>query len=386
MERADRDTSLLTARERVEEATLFQAVIDAIPVSLYAIDRDFRVVVWNRGREAGPFGRPRGEVLGARLFDIVGEDPGLRGEFEEVFATGEAQVSEVEGRAEVPPRVFRVEKVPMRLGSRGDVTHVITFAQDVTERRALERSMAQAEKLAAVGRLSAGIAHEINNPLATIASCAESLRSRAHEEPGVPPEELAEDAAIVEEEAYRCKEIVESLLDFSRPASETREPCDLCEIAQRTLRLLRHNPKLASLQIDVRVGADLPRPTANPDHLVQALMALVVNAADASPDGRLGLSGEQGPDGSLRLSVTDDGPGIPATLQEKIFEPFFTTKPPGLGTGLGLSVVFGLIQAQGGRVEVDTQEGRGSRFTLVLPPPHARSGGDHPRDTGEELP
>ncbi|RMF73706.1 MAG: PAS domain S-box protein [Acidobacteria bacterium] len=354
-----------------EQRALFQAVVDAIPVSLYAIDRDYRVVVWNRGREAGPFGRPRGEVLGANLFDIVGDEPRLREEFERVFRTGRPEAVEVEARGGRPRRTYRVEKVPMRLGDGPEVTHVITFARDVTAQRALERSMAQAEKLAAIGRLAAGIAHEINNPLATIASCAEAMRGSLAEPPDeATRREMIDDAGVIEEEAYRCKEILQALLDFARPSTAETAPCDLERIVERTARLVRHNPKLRDVTLRCVVAPALPQPTAHENHLVEALMALVLNAADAAPHGEVTIRAERGEDGeTVVLAVEDDGPGIPVELRERIFDPFFTTKPPGHGTGLGLSVVYGLMEALGGSVRVSSVPGAGSRFELVLPAP-----------------
>jgi two-component system NtrC family sensor kinase len=348
---------------------LFQAVVDAIPVSLYVVDTTFRIVVWNRGREAGPFGKPRGEALGARLFDVVGEDAELRAELERVFATGHPSVSEVEGRAAGPTRLYRIEKIPMRLGRGDEVTHVITFALDVTEQRAMERSMALAEKLAAVGRLAAGIAHEINNPLATIAGCAEAIRGSLQRIDDGETAEIEDDASSIEEEAYRCKDILQSLLDMSHSAHDRREPCDLEQIVERTLRLLRHNPRLASIHVEVAVADDVPSPVCNPDHLSQALMALVLNAADASPAGRVSVIVEAREDGGAAIVVEDDGPGIPSHLRERVFEPFFTTKPPGQGTGLGLSVVYGLLQAQGGTVVLDSRLDGGARFRIELPGP-----------------
>lgn len=356
------------AREAEEQRALFQAVVDTIPVSLYAIDQHYQVVVWNRGREAGPFGKPRVETLGANLFDVVGDDDDLRAEFEEIFRTGVPRTSEVRGRAGSPPRVYRVEKYPMRLGSGEEVSHVIVFARDVTEQRALERSMAQAEKLAAIGRLAAGIAHEINNPLATIASCAEAMRTRLSEPLDTAARiEIVDDSKVIEEEAYRCKDILQSLLDFSRPSAEPSGPCDLARVVERTVRLIKHNPKLSRVDLGVDLAADLPRPRAHEDHLVEALMALVLNAADAAPEGRIVVRATRTAQGEPMIAVEDDGPGIPPEIRGRIFEPFFTTKPPGQGTGLGLSVVYGLLEAHGGRLVVDSEPGRGSRFEMVWP-------------------
>ncbi len=366
--------------EMAEQQALFQAVVDALPLSLHAIDRAFRVVVWNRNREEGPFGRPRGEVLGKNLFSIIGEDEELRREYEDVFRTGEPRVTEVEGRASNPPRIYRVEKVPIH-GPDGAVTHVITFSRDVTEQRALERSIARTEKMAAVGRLAAGIAHEINNPLATIAGCAEAMRARLREP--LDPEGLAEireDAGVIEEEAYRCKEILEGLLDFSRARAERKGACDPREIARRAVRLLRHNPKASGVRLELDLAGEVPEVLGGEDQLVQVVLALVLNAADAAgPGGKVTVRVGTTPGGEVVLAVEDDGPGIPPEIRERIFEPFFTTKPPGKGTGLGLAVAYGIVRAHGGRIEVMSHPGLGTRFEIVLPP---RERGDEPVGAG----
>jgi two-component system NtrC family sensor kinase len=350
------------------QRALFQGVIDTIPFSLYAIDREYRVVVWNRGREAGPFGRPRQSVLGESIFGAVGEQVQLRQEFAEVFESGLPQTTEVAGSAGGPPRIFRVEKIPMRLGSGGEITHVINFARDVTDQRRMERTMAQAEKLAAVGRLAAGIAHEINNPLATIAGTAEALRyALADGVVGSESDELAQDTRVIEEEAYRCKEILQSLLDFSRSPSEERERVDLAWVAKRTVRLLRHNPKLARATLRVEIEEQEAAVLGNENALIEALMALILNAADASPEGNIVVRAGLDAEGHPLLGVSDDGPGIPAGIRERICEPFFTTKPPGQGTGLGLSVVYGLVQAHEGELDIQSSPETGSRFTMVFP-------------------
>lgn len=352
--------------DEISERVLFQAVLDALPVSLHAIDRDFRVVVWNRGREDGPLGRPRGEVLGHSLFSVTGDDDALRHEYEAIFQDGRARVFEVEG--EDPPRTYRVERLPMRLGSGGGVTHVITFAQDVTEQRSMERSIAQTETLAAAGRLAAGVAHEIRNPLATIAGCAEALRARLagplalHDR-----DEVSADAEVIEQEAYRCARILEGLLDFSRVrGGSVRRPCDLEAVARRALFVLRHNPKLAKLQLTVEAEPDLLPTQADEDQLVQALLALLLNAADAAAS-RIEVHVRAPEAHELAISVEDDGPGVPSELRERIFEPFFTTKPPGQGTGLGLSVAYGLVRSHGGRLRLRPGRGPGARFEIVLP-------------------
>lgn len=352
-----------------EQDELFQALVDSLPVSLHVVDRTFRVVVWNHGRECGALGMPRGEALSRDLFEIIGEDPDLRREYESVFRTGRGTKCEVQASHGMPPKTYRVEKVPMRLGGSGEVTHVITFAQDVTEQRALERSMAQAEKMAAVGRVGSGIAHEINNPLATIASCAEAIAERLEDggdTNGRP--ELVEDATLIEQEAYRCKGILQSLLDVSRCSPDPVTQCELGQVARRVVKLVGHDPRLRGIALHVEAPEEAVEAEAAEEQMVQVLMALVLNAADAVGErGTITVRVEPEKAGEVSVSVEDDGPGIDPELHTRVFEPFFTTKPPGQGTGLGLSVAYGLIQAHGGRIELSSRVGSGSRFAVFLP-------------------
>lgn len=357
-----------SAQDAERQRTLFQAVVDALPLSLHVIDAQERIVVWNRGRETGPFGRPRGEVLGNQLWNVIGEHPTLRAEYASVLASGEPTLSEVQSLANNSPRIFQVEKLPMRLGNDDGVSHVLTVSRDVTAARQMERSMAQTEKIAAVGRLAAGIAHEIKNPLATIAGCAEAMRERLKREfTEGDRQEAAEDAAVIEGEAYRCKEILEGLLDFSRSQPSAPQQSDLGALARRAVRLLRHNPRVDKMTIEMEIAPNLPQPLVNEDQIVQVLLALVLNAADAAPHGRIMIRARRGAGETAVLSVEDDGPGVPREIQGRIFEPFFTTKPPGQGTGLGLAVAYGLVQAHGGRLELVSHTGRGARFEIVLP-------------------
>ena len=357
-----------SAHDAERQRALFQAVVDALPLSLHVIDTQSRIVVWNRGRETGPFGRPRGEVLGRQLWDVIGQHPALHEEYANVLASGQSSLSEVQSLAGTSPRIFQVEKLPMRLGVDGAVSHVLTVSRDVTAARQMERSMAQTDKIAAVGRLAAGIAHEIKNPLATIAGCAEAMQERLRGEfSAADRQEAAEDAAVVEGEAYRCKEILEGLLDFSRSQPSEPQRCDLDSLARRAVRLLRHNPRVDSMTIELNIAPDLPQPLVNEDQIVQVLLALVLNAADAAPRGRITISARCGLHGEAILSVEDDGPGVPREIQARIFEPFFTTKPTGQGTGLGLAVAYGLVKAHGGQLDLIPQSGRGARFDIVLP-------------------
>ncbi|MEO7713270.1 MAG: PAS domain-containing protein, partial [Gemmatimonadaceae bacterium] len=207
-------------RQIDRERRVTERIIDSLPVGLYVIDREYRISVWNRKRETGMQGVSREEAIGRTIFEILHRQPAtvLRREFDEVFATGRLQTFQMESTASGELRTYRLSKIPMRLDD-GPVTHVITIGEDVTEWRSANDRFAQAEKLAAIGTLAAGVMHEINNPLATIAACAESLEQRIDEgafEQSVAAVDFSEYLGLIKSEAFRCKAITTGLLDFSR--------------------------------------------------------------------------------------------------------------------------------------------------------------------------
>ena len=184
------------------------------------MDRNYRVVAWNRNRELGELGIPRGSALGRNVFKVLTRQPRsvLEEEFSRVFESGEIERIEQETtttRGEV--RHWLISKIPMWADESGEVSHVITVGEEVTDRVEAQRAVARAEKLAAVGRLAAGVVHEINNPLATISACAESLESRLNEgafDASPMLEDLREYLGLIRSEAFRCKSITNGLLDF----------------------------------------------------------------------------------------------------------------------------------------------------------------------------
>ena len=354
-------------RQIDRERRITERIIDSLPVGLYVIDRDYRVSVWNRKRETGMQGVSRDDALGRTIFDVLHRQPAsvLRREFDDVFATGRLQIFQMESRASGELRTFRISKIPMRLDD-GPVTHVITVGEDITEWREAQDRFSQAEKLAAIGTLAAGIMHEINNPLATIAACAESLELA---EPGAPAP-LIDGLRLIQSEVRRCKGITDSLLDFSRPKAGDTALIDVNAVIERTLFILKHHSRFkkltVALDLDYTLGAVV---LANEEQLVQVFMALLVNAMDAMREqGTVELRTRRGENGRTVLAeVVDHGEGIRDADLPKIFEPFFTTKAPGRGTGLGLSVCYAIVAEHGGRIEVDSTPGEGSVFRIALP-------------------
>ena len=247
------------------------------------------------------------------------------------------------------------------------------------ERRRAEAGLRQAERLASVGRLAAGLAHEIGTPLNVIGGRAEALlrRLQGHGE-------AERSLGIISAQIDRISRIVRGMLDFARGSAAHLSPTDLTQVVRHVLDLVEHRLKKSDVRAEVEIEPGLPLVRADEDQLHQVLLNLLTNALDAMPSGgglwiglcRAGSARARRPlPPSLRgaagefilLWVEDSGCGIPPAQVERIFDPFFTTKDVGQGTGLGLSVAYGIVRDHGGAIEVESQPGSGTRFTIVLP-------------------
>ena len=357
------------SREIEEQRRFTSLIIDSLPVGLYVIDRDYRIQVWNRKRETGTQGLRRGDVMGRPVFEVLTRQPAgqLRAEFDRVFRAGEMQQMDIQVESRGDERSYRISRIPMRLD--GDaITHVITIGEDVTEARSTQQRILQSEKLAAVGQLAAGVMHEINNPLATIGACVAAIEARLDP---VSDETVKEYLDIIEKEVERCTHIVDGLLDFSRPKeSIPRSPVAVNDLAEQTLFLLKHHKRFHRVNLVRALEDGLPPVLANAEQMIQVLMALMLNGVDAVDDGgTLTVATRRNPvrADEVEISIKDTGHGIPAADLPKIFEPFYTTKPPGRGTGLGLSICYGIVEQHLGRIEVASEPGLGSTFTVFLP-------------------
>jgi two-component system NtrC family sensor kinase len=363
-----------TVRQVEDERRMTARIIDALPLGLYVVDRDYRIQAWNSSREMGLQGVSRDNAIGRPIFEVLHRQPpeALRAEFDEVFTTGRMQQFNIDSEASGSRRTYRISKIPMRMED-GAVTHVISIGEDVTDWTTAQERWAQSEKLAAIGQLAAGVMHEINNPLATVAACAESLSQRLNDLRlagcAVPPE--AHDfTRIIDHEVQRCKRIIDGLLTFSRPKSAAKHPTSLNDVVEQSIFLVKHHARFRNVRLQSLLARELEPVPAVAEQLIQVIMALLINAADAmNEEGvvtirtRTGVSDAE----AAIAEVIDEGSGIPRTDLPKIFEPFYTTKPPGRGTGLGLSVCYSIIAGHGGRIEVDSAPGAGSTFRIMLP-------------------
>jgi two-component system, NtrC family, sensor kinase len=339
------------------------AILDALPIGLYVVDRDLQVVAWNRGREIGPIGKPRSRTLGqplakvlsARGFENVG--PILA----RIFETGVGH----EDTAESHGGLYQVRRLPVRQGRK--VTHVVCWFEDVTERRALEMRLIASDRLSFLGQLVAGVAHEVSNPLAGIAGCAEALASLAQKSTtGKAAREARQFRDLIFAEVARCERIVRFLLDSARPAAAAGGTADIPATVGTALRLLERHPAFAKIKVVSRVPPELPRVRTDTESLKQVVMALAMNASKAMPTGG-SLTLKASHQGSLVvLDVTDTGGGIPAEVRARIFEPYFSTHAEH-GAGLGLPVARTLLRSQGGDlIYRGPRPGGGASFRVIM--------------------
>jgi signal transduction histidine kinase len=241
----------------------------------------------------------------------------------------------------------------------------VLLIKDLTEQKEQQQRLYQAARLADVGHLAAGVAHEINTPLASIALRAESLL-RAAEDPSLRElpafKNFSRYLRTIEDEAFRCKR------KFSRRQEPEKKPVDLNTLVENATELVGHQARLGQVRLERRLEQSLPSVPADGGQLRQVLLALLMNALDATPAGGcITVLTARGSPGQVVLSVEDDGVGIPREILDKIWSPFFSTKPFGKSTGLGLAVCHGIVVAHGGSIEVDSEPGRGTRMHVRLP-------------------
>jgi PAS domain S-box-containing protein len=269
--------------------------------------------------------------------------------------------------------IFNFWAYPL-LDDEGRLYAIVHYLKDVTGQRRLEQQLIRSDKLASLGTLVAGIAHEINNPLGIIAGYSEALLDRAHEPElsGVRGfEDFPEYLRTIHSEIFRCKGILKSLLEFARPSGGTFREIDINELIKEVLLLLQHRTARLQHTLSLSLNRDLPKISADAGSLRQLLMNLLLNAIYFTPEGG-SISITTGPDvaenaGGVRLDVRDTGAGIPGDRIGKVFDPFFTTKPVGEGTGLGLTICHRIVEEHGGTIDVESAPGKGTTFIIKLP-------------------
>jgi signal transduction histidine kinase len=279
-------------------------------------------------------------------------------------------------------QTFKINISPFKDPSGG----FVVILEDITEKKKMEEQLLQASKLASIGKLTAGISHEIGNPLASISSLVQEIRSlkagafshALYEGGGTVSNDgrsgaAAEDSRFLEESLKtinnhieRIAKIVRSLGDFARTSSREKVRSNISEILDRTVNLVRYDKRFKNIRLVSNIEP-MPALRINPDRVQQVFLNLMLNAIDAMPEGgELTVSMKQRGE-SVEIVFSDTGVGIDEVIMDKIFDPFFTTKPFGRGTGLGLSICYGIIREHNGTISVKSRKGEGTTFAINLP-------------------
>lgn len=345
------------ARARNEWEATFNSASDGIVV----INNDRQVVHLNQAA-VDILGGSAEEYTGRTSAEVLGRIE-IKPEAVEAAADDRSKA-----RAELKQelndgRVIEVVVDVMR-DSDGNRIGSVCFLRDVTEARRLRKQLMQSEKMVAVGQLVSGVAHEINNPLTGVAGYSQLLLSRDLDE------KTRKDVEAIYREAERATRIVRQLLSFARKHQPEKKQVDINEVVRESLELKAYDLRVNNIRVQTALEEGLPPTTADPHLLQQVFLNLITNAEHAMLDDRGG--GElkvstTTTSGRLRISFSDDGPGIPDELRDRIFDPFFTTKDVGKGTGLGLSVCYGMIEDHGGNIWAEPSSGRGATFVIELP-------------------
>jgi PAS domain S-box-containing protein len=348
--------------ERLKEFN--ENIVESISVGVLAVDLEDRIESWNSQMEV-MFAKPRADLLGLPLSDVFPpefleeyyrfrQNSGIHNLYKFRLGTtaGDSRVTNIA----IAPLVSKDFSVIGRL----------IIVDDITERVELEGQLSQAEKLSSIGLLAAGVAHEVNTPLAVISSYAQMLAKQVNGD--TKKSELLEK---ITRQTFRASEIVNSLLNFSRTSSSEFTSVDLNRIIQDTLMLLEHQLKVARVKVVQDLQAQLPPIYGNTGKLQQVFLNLFLNAKDAMPSGGTLLVGTSNGH-NVQVTVSDTGSGIAQEHIARIYDPFFTTKNKPKtghsgGTGLGLSVTYGIIQEHAGKIRVSSKPGEGTTFTMEFP-------------------
>lgn len=376
------DVSARAASQRAltESEDRFRQLVEAAPEAIF-IEANYKFVFVNQAAILLFGAQSADQLIGMPVMSRFHPD------YHTIIAERIARLRSGEQFVPVNEEVFlRLDGTPVPVDVSAieirynDVDSAVVFSRDITERKRVERirlemeaRQRQQQKLEAIGTLAGGVAHEINNPLSGIMNYAELIREDVDKQSST-----AEYAGEIVNETERIAVIVKNLLQFSRQEKQTHSYASIYDIINQTISLIRTIIKKDQIQLDINIDENLPQIKCRSQQIQQVLMNLLTNARDALNEKYPGydenkiirvrcVGFESEGRRWLRITVEDHGMGIPERIRERIYEPFFSTKPKESGTGLGLSISFGIVQDHHGRIELESEEGRFTRFILTLP-------------------
>ncbi len=339
---------------------LYENVSLSIPIGLCSVDMNFVITTWNREMEALT-GRMASDTVGAKVPDILREyEPMMVKaiQLREVVRENRFPAAGRDGRK-------RIENLTLSpLVDRYDVLRgLVILVQDITDHVEMERNILQAEKLASVGRLAAGVAHEVGNPLTSIYALVQELMGEDGENKKFRNESLT----LVAQHIGRINNIVNSLVEYSRQKSVKFTPSSVKEIVDKATPLLKLDNRGQLIDIEIDIQEDLPPVLCDPDQIQQVLINLLLNAADAiNGKGTVIVKAEKSSPSSVAISVKDHGQGMTGDVAKHAIAPFFTTKPVGKGAGLGLYVCYNILENHNSSLKIQSAPGKGARIEFEL--------------------
>jgi len=358
----------IESRERALKASeeKYRNSIDHAPDPMYEIDPESLIIL---GANAAAFelhnllpDEREKELIGARLAELSPPEmqPGVREHVEQVIAVGSDRVLDLP----ISGRFFDVHSALISSGSRRFIQMIL---RDVTQRHEMLDELVKAERLAAAGTFASGVAHEVNNPLASISSLVQSLLS------GESDPERASMLSTILAQITRIATTVKDLVNFGRPAPVERRALDLNDMIRETLRLVTYNRRFDGVVVEPALAPDLAPAYADHNGIQQVILNVLFNAADAIQHRggtiQVVTANQRGPSGEARvkMKIADSGCGIPAENLERVFDPFFTTKAAGAGVGMGLSLCQSIVLTNHGTIKVESREGSGTAVSICLP-------------------
>jgi two-component system, NtrC family, sensor kinase len=334
-------------------------IVESLNVGVLAVDLGGIVESWNTRMEQ-LFGVARQEAVGRQLSSLLPQELAteitVRGDQEQITGIYKQRVHH-QGKL----LTLNVSITPLVSKSGERIGRLLLF-DDVTQRERLEEQMTQTEKLTSLGLLAAGVAHEVNTPLAVISNYIQMLAKQMPE--GDPKQTLIDK---IVKQTFRASEIVNNLLNFSRTGGTELIDVDVNRVVEETLSLVAHPLKTSRIQVVKHLGETLPAVRGSANKLQQVFLNLFLNARDAMPGGGMLEVRTGAHNGSVEVEVADTGAGISREHIHRIFDPFFTTKGSGRGTGLGLSVSYGIIREHKGKIDVRSTPGKGTSFHVEFP-------------------
>jgi PAS domain S-box-containing protein len=351
------------AQERIQRAaeewrTTFDSITDFISIH----DKDNRLVRMNKAL-ADAFKTTPQLLLGKVCHEVMHgtKEPPANCPYRQTLTTGKPATMEM---FEPTLGIWIQESTSPIFNEKGEVTGSVHIVRDMSERKRMEEQLVMTDRLASIGELASGIAHELNNPLTSVIGFSQLLME------GNIPDNIKEDLGTVYSEAQRAATIVKNLLTFARKHASVKQLSQVNAIIEDVLRLRAYEQKVNNIEVDKRLATDLPEIMVDYFQMQQAFLNIIVNAESAMLEahgkGKLAITTER-VNGVIKVTFTDDGPGILKENMKRIFAPFFTTKEVGKGTGLGLSICHGIVSGHGGRIYAESEFGRGATFVVELP-------------------